>query len=142
MKFETQYILFTGAGFTANFGGFLADEMWAKIFNHRFVQKEDRVRGLMVSPTLDFDYESIYGEIMESDKYNKAEKNAIMWAVEIAYTSLDRTIKEYKRSIQGGHPSPPEFVDRQFVFGEGDAVRAIEFSWTFSFSPEYFQEFS
>ena len=32
-------ILMTGAGFTKNFGGFLANEMWAKIFNCHEVQE-------------------------------------------------------------------------------------------------------
>jgi len=33
-------ILLTGAGFTKNFGGFIASEMWAKIFNCRELQIE------------------------------------------------------------------------------------------------------
>ena len=32
-------VLLTGAGFTRNFGGFLANQMWDKIFNHEQVQK-------------------------------------------------------------------------------------------------------
>ena len=28
-----KFVLLTGAGFSANFGGFLASQMWAKIFN-------------------------------------------------------------------------------------------------------------
>jgi hypothetical protein len=31
---SSENILLTGAGFTKNFGGLLASEMWAEIFNH------------------------------------------------------------------------------------------------------------
>ena len=31
-------VLLTGAGFTRNFGGFLTNQMWDKVFNHEQVQ--------------------------------------------------------------------------------------------------------
>jgi hypothetical protein len=34
LKDCSEIVLFTGAGFTKNFGGFLAKEMWSKIFNN------------------------------------------------------------------------------------------------------------
>ncbi len=50
-------ILLTGAGFTHNFGGFLAREMWSKIFNNPIVQASTEARKLLLD---DFDFESIY----------------------------------------------------------------------------------
>jgi hypothetical protein len=50
-------VLLTGAGFTHNFGGFLANEMWAVIFNSPEIGKDPRLNELLQS---DFDDESIY----------------------------------------------------------------------------------
>lgn len=94
MKFNTKFVLFTGAGFTANFGGFLADEMWAHIFNHKLVQKEKKVRDLMLSPNLKFDFETIYWSILDSKNYNDIEKGSIKFSLEEAFYKLDLNIKE------------------------------------------------
>ena len=40
----SDVIILTGAGFTANFGGFLARDMWEKIFNHPSLQAHDSLR--------------------------------------------------------------------------------------------------
>lgn len=56
----SKTILLTGAGFSANFGGYLAEEMWSIIFNHPEVQKHSAVREFMLSPIGKYDYESIY----------------------------------------------------------------------------------
>lgn len=58
----TENILLLGAGFTKNFGGLLANEMWAHIFNHEKVQAQSRIKELMLN---DFDYESIYYAVLE-----------------------------------------------------------------------------
>lgn len=93
---EIKYIIFTGAGFTANFGGFLADEMWALIFNHESVQKTERIRELMLGTTLGifgFNYELIYEKIIYKDNYSPKEKDAIKIAVNTAYRKLDQVIR-------------------------------------------------
>lgn len=91
-------ILLTGAGFTHNFGGPLADGMWAIVFNHSKVQKQTRVKNLMLQ---DFDYESIYHKILKaesieeffSDEDTSADdKNAIRTAVFEAYKHLDNKL--------------------------------------------------
>lgn len=91
-------ILLTGAGFTHNFGGPLADGMWAFVFNHSKVQKQAHVKNLMLQ---DFDYESIYHTILKevnlekffSDKDSSADdKDAIRTAVFEAYKHLDNKL--------------------------------------------------
>ena len=85
-------ILFTGAGFTRNFGGYLADEMWAIIFNHPQIKKRSVVRKLMLD---DFNYESIYHKVLSEQSkelYGEDDKNAITTAVSDAYKSLDKKI--------------------------------------------------
>lgn len=97
-----ERILLTGAGFTRNFGGFLANEMWYEIFNHSAVQVEPRVKSIMLNNE-NFDYESIYQEIMEG-RSTEAEKNAIHEAVMDTYKSLDNTIKDWCFTKDSLHP--------------------------------------
>ena len=70
-------VLFTGAGFTKNFGGLLAKEMWSQISNNTKVQAHSRIRHLLLH---DFDYESIYFHVMTGD-YTDQEKKSINEAI-------------------------------------------------------------
>lgn len=96
---SAENILLLGAGFTKNFGGLLADEMWAEIFNHDEVQAQPRIKQLMRN---NFDYESIYysvlsrgiaGDAFSHDEYKKEEKNAVMIATKSAYDHIDRILR-------------------------------------------------
>lgn len=87
----SRTILLTGAGFTKNFGGFLANEMWAKIFNCREVQKEPVLKNILLN---DFDYESIYNKVFDGD-YSAGEKEAINTAIFEAYRKLDDIGQNY-----------------------------------------------
>lgn len=75
--------LLTGAGFSKNFGGLLADEIWAMIFNHKDVQASNIIRNNMLS---EFNYETVYQFIIDDDKLEvdtKAiMKNALLSAYE------------------------------------------------------------
>lgn len=91
-------ILLTGAGFTHNFGSPLAKDMWSIIFNHPKVQKQAHVKKLMLQ---DFDYESIYHNILKSNRIARFfsdedtsadDKEAIKTAVFEAYEHLDNKL--------------------------------------------------
>lgn len=62
-----KYILLTGSGFSKDFGGFLAKEMWESIFNYL---DENRYPGLRKVLRNDFDYESVYYKVVERDEMN------------------------------------------------------------------------
>jgi hypothetical protein len=96
---NSEYILLTGAGFTKNFGGLLASEMWSVIFNYNRIQAYPKIKELMRD---DFDYESVYTSIMEGSLYTKDEKEAINDAVKFAYEHIDTILMEY----DGGVPRP------------------------------------
>lgn len=101
MDFEiAQNILFTGAGFTKNFGGLLAKEMWAKIFNNTGVQAYSRVRELLLE---DYDYESIYHKIITGD-YSDDEKRSIEEAVFEAYQILDEIARKWTFGSDAPNP--------------------------------------
>jgi hypothetical protein len=82
-------IILTGAGFTRDFGGFLAEEMWTQIYNHPAIRSCPRVAELMRT---NFDYESIYNAVLKSDEYDETEKRAIRESVFEAYINLDEEI--------------------------------------------------
>jgi len=85
-------MMFTGAGFTKNFGGFLGSEMWAKIFNNPKVQEHQRIADLMRS---DFDFESIYAKVVRSPGFTEPEVAAMKTAVNEAYKSLDGVVRQW-----------------------------------------------
>lgn len=89
MAIIKNIILLTGAGFSHNFGGFLAREMWSKIFNNPLIQGNAEARNLLLN---DFDFESVYSEKV---KYGEEVIKIISQAVEKAYKDLDDVIKSY-----------------------------------------------
>ncbi len=100
-------ILITGAGFSKNFGGFLASEMWAHIFNNFEVQKNEILRNKLLN---NYDYESVYASIMhqaclppyedERKKGCKILEDAIL----SAYVKLDDVIRKW--AYRSGAPFP------------------------------------
>ncbi len=86
-----EVIILTGAGFTNNFGGFLAKDMWAAIFNSPSIQGSKKLKELLLQD--DEDYESIYSRVLTRDNFTEEEKFSIKQAVEGAYKNLDDTIK-------------------------------------------------
>ena len=91
LNFEVnKHVLLTGAGCTRNFGGFLANEMWAWIFNDSNIEKNHQLKGLVKT---DFDYESIYYKVIDGIGFNDDEKKALKGAVYSAYKKLDDKIR-------------------------------------------------
>jgi len=96
----SKTILLTGAGFSANFGGYLAEEMWSIIFNHPEVQKHPAVREFMLSPIGKYNYESIYHKVVREqgsyrlsgtfEPWDKHDIAAMKIAMSDAYKKLDR----------------------------------------------------
>ncbi len=91
VKEISKNILLTGAGFTKNFGGLLASEMWSKIFNHEQVQSMTRLKDLLID---DFDYESIYYKVINGS-YEDDERDAISVAIFQAYKTLDDIVRQW-----------------------------------------------
>lgn len=127
-------ILLTGAGFTYNFGGFLAREMWAKIFNNPLVQSNLEVRGLLLN---DFDFESVYFTVLNGSRYDESSKTAIKQAVESAYKDLDDTVKNWVFN----HDNPTALN----TYGLGELLsfisqRGSDKGWFFTLNQDLFME--
>lgn len=85
-------VLLTGAGFTRNFGGFLANQMWDKVFNHEQVQHYPSLVNLLKD---NFDFESVYNEVMDGNGYPPEVQMALRQAVKNAYDQLDDATRNY-----------------------------------------------
>jgi hypothetical protein len=91
-------ILLTGAGFTANFGGLLAREMWAKILNNPKIEKLPTVRELLKN---DFDFESVYSGVKNGAAFSSTDKSTLEEIVLESYASMDDALNRYSMGGYG-----------------------------------------
>lgn len=127
-------MLLTGAGFTHNFGGFLAREMWSKIFNNPLVQANNDLRNLLLK---DFDFESIYFSVLSGSQYNEQSKMALKDVVEKAYKDLDDTINGWV--FNSDNPTALN------VYGLGEllsfiSTRGSDKGWFFTLNQDLYME--
>lgn len=120
-------LLLTGAGFTKNFGGFLASEMWSQIYNHPRVQESSTLRDLLQE---DFDYESIYSQVVTaSSTFSEADSLRIQTAVESAYTNLDNAIKDWVFTVGAPYPVCWYTMNRLFqLFNSSGSGKGLFFT--------------
>ncbi len=91
MDFKDTVIL-TGAGFTANFGGFLGREMWVKIFNN---PKLDGASKIKLELKKGFDFEKVYSSIFSNrGSFTQDEIEIFEDVVNEAYLAMDDVIKQ------------------------------------------------
>ncbi|MCD4846199.1 MAG: hypothetical protein K8R25_17110 [Methanosarcinales archaeon] len=110
MNIKSKHIILTGAGFSKNFGGLLAKEMWYEIFNHKRIQAQLKIKELMMEDS-DLDYEKIYTSIMEGS-YKNDVKEDIDYVLRSAYKNIDDTLREYSN----GNPHPVELTNLLELF--------------------------
>lgn len=88
-------ILLTGAGFTANFGGPLAREMWSKILNNPKIESLPGVKNLLLS---NFDFEQVYSDVSRGAGFSQTDKDLFQTVISEAYSDMDETLKSYVHS--------------------------------------------
>ena len=100
----TDNLLLTGAGFTANFGGFLGKEMWSKIFNNPKLNEIPKVKAELKKS---FDFEDIYSRIFENrPSFEEKEIKIFEDVVNEVYLAMDRAIRNSTTGEHFGfHPS-------------------------------------
>lgn len=86
---STRFILFTGAGFTRNFGGYLARDMCAEIE----LGLPDKYCGILKETKREFDYEKLFQTVMKGGEYTKKEKVAFNKCVLDVYKNMDEDIR-------------------------------------------------
>jgi hypothetical protein len=82
-------VLLTGAGFTKDFGGYLASEMWAVIFRQPGIRRYPNLRKRMLER---LDYEAFYHEVLSSEAYSTEEKLSLTKAIRNAYEEMHELI--------------------------------------------------
>ncbi|MDP3794425.1 MAG: SIR2 family protein [bacterium] len=120
MEFKSRdLILLTGAGFTKNFGGFLAKEMWHQIFNHQLVQKTPRLRSLLIE---DYDFESVYSRVIDHPTPSVLEKDIMRKVMLSVYKKLDDATRGWVFNQDSPHPVNWYGVGKLFnlFIGQGD----------------------
>ena len=116
-------ILLTGAGFTKTFGGYLASEMWAEIFNQPEIQSEPKLRESLLF-TDNLNYEAVYNQVLESTDYSPNQKRAITAAIRRAYEGMDKAIQG---SIEDYRSACRYFI-RLFADAENPKTRGYVFT--------------
>lgn len=95
----SKTILLTGAGFTKNFGGFLAREMWAQIHNRLQRSNEEPLKQLIKN---EFDYEKIFEELVKVTEYSDEQKDKVNKSFLEAYKFMDQIICN-EEALYGGN---------------------------------------
>jgi len=90
-------ILLTGAGFTNDFGGYLAKDMWSEIFNQKTVQAIPRLQEAMRHGEGAFNFEEVYDKVVYGD-FSEPEKAEMAQAVRNAYGTLDEIIRAFRQT--------------------------------------------
>lgn len=67
-------VLLTGAGFTRNFGGPLAQDVWSLLFNNGHIKERPK---LVQSLRDNFDFEGVHHRVMASDHFDKKDRAAM-----------------------------------------------------------------
>ncbi len=83
-------ILLTGAGFTANFGGILAKEMWSKILNNTKINLLPDVKKLLMK---NFDFEDVYSTFNNDENISDQDKSLFQEVILDSYGSMDNALK-------------------------------------------------
>lgn len=89
-------VLLTGAGFTANFGGPLARQMWSKILNNPKIESLPEVKKILLK---NFDFEQVYSDVSRSSVFPAETKELFQKIMVEAYSDMDETLKSY---VHGG----------------------------------------
>ena len=90
MEFKNT-ILLTGAGFTANYGGFLAREMWSKIFNNPKLNGAGKIK---LDLHDNFDFEKLYSDVFDNQTYPQNEGAILTTVLNEAYEAQEKNIDE------------------------------------------------
>jgi hypothetical protein len=98
-------VLLTGAGFTKDLGGYLAQEMWAQIFNSPTIARYPRLIHIL-KHDVNFDYESVYDKVVYGQETEEVELEAFSDALYSAYQVLDDRLRGLE-----GNQSPGSGVD-------------------------------
>src|ERR1700688_4807394 len=86
-------VLLIGAGFSKNWGGRLANEVWADVFSSPAVQRQLRLRQALLHER---SFEAVMEEVLTGADYDAADRRAMVGAVVRTFERMDEL---YKKTI-------------------------------------------
>lgn len=96
-------LLLLGAGFTKNFGGFVAGEMWAKIFSDPALDELPEIKRLFKDERNKFDFENIFNIVMRGDGHSDNDRNKFEKIIVETYISMQHIINHGKKRIHDSY---------------------------------------
>ncbi len=101
MNFQAkQQILLTGAGFTHNFGGFLAEQFWAELLNKLSLINHIRIVKLLKQDE-GFDFEHVYSLVMNVASYDDDQRKGLQSAVRQCFSEMHEILKAWDSRSHG-----------------------------------------
>lgn len=92
-------LLLLGAGFTANFGGFISKEMWAKIFSNPDLNQIPEVKKLFRDEKNNFNFENIFSTVILGSQYSAEDKGKFEKIVVETYIAMQQVIQQGGKQI-------------------------------------------
>lgn len=86
-----KQILLTGAGFSKDFGGYLATQMWSVIFSQPEISLHPDIRDVLLSQ---LDYELAYSKVLHAGAFGDDAKADFTKAVERSYQQMHEAFYE------------------------------------------------
>lgn len=80
-----RQVLLTGAGFSKDFGGYLATEMWSVIFSQPEIARDRDLRAHLLSQ---LNYEMAYNDVMHSGNFGSEAQAAFTTAIRRSYQQM------------------------------------------------------
>ena len=87
------WALLTGAGFTRNFGAYLATDFWVQTFNNPAVIANPALQNLLKNRLYEYDFELIYGVLRRDDPEGFQVYKV---ALERVYQDIDKRVQDAK----------------------------------------------
>ena len=86
-----KQILLTGAGFSKDFGGYLATQMWSVIFSQPEISRHSDIRDILLDQ---LDYELAYSKVLHASCFGDEVKADFTKAVERSYQQMHEAFYE------------------------------------------------
>jgi hypothetical protein len=142
---STGQLLLLGAGFSKNWGGRLASEVWADVFTNSAIQARDRVRKALLNER---SFEAVMEDVLTGSGYDSEDRQAITKSVTDTFQRMDNlfaqkmilatdrlvnyaTVKAFLSAFSGG------FL---FTLNQDTLLEQLLQQWTIPFRTPYVQQ--
>lgn len=120
MNFKNTFLL-TGAGFTANFGGFLSRDMWAKIYSNPKLSVAGTIK-YKFKEKENFDFEEIYSDVLdERNRIPEGEIKILQDVISETYMLMEKILDAKWDSVKVDDTKLRTFLTKFIEGSDGKA---------------------